>query len=281
MLKRILYAESGVGKTQEMVAVLKELPIFSKTQVTVLNVLKPQITTEEEIVQLEAAKVLLTEVSESLKSKEIKVESKIISGEPKDIVCQMAQSIDADLIILGSRGLGRLVAILLNSLSQYVFQLSDRSMLIVKDDVYVKKIKKVMVAVNESPAAKYALELTLNLIQDYQSCEVILVRISSNLKQKDLALSKSEMEKDEILAPAMERVKRMGISCRCILRAGKPAQQICNLVEELNIDLLAVGSPERRPDVAKTLPDFDRLFGSSLSDYVRVNANCPVLLARK
>jgi len=281
MLKRILIAESGVGKTQEMLAVLKELPIFYRTQVTILHVLKPQITTEAEIIKLEAAKALVTRVSDRLKSNDIKVESQIIPGEPKDVVCQVAQSIDANLIILGSRGLGRLLAILLNSLSQYVFQLSDRSMLIVKDDVYVKKIKKVMVALNESPAAKYALELTLNLIQDYQDCELILVRINSDLKQNSLPLSKSQIEKDEILAPAKARAKKMGISCRCVIRAGKPARLICNLVEELNIDLLAVGSPERRPEVAKTLPDIDRLFGSSLSDYVRVNANCPVLLARK
>jgi len=47
------------------------------------------------------------------------------------------------------------------------------------------------------------------------------------------------------------------------------------------VDLLFLGSPDRRPSVAKSLPDLDRLLGSSLSDYVRVNANCPVLLARR
>jgi len=43
---------------------------------------------------------------------------------------------------------------------------------------------------------------------------------------------------------------------------------------------LILGSPDRRPSIAKTLPDLDRLLGASLSDYVRVYANCPVLLAR-
>ncbi len=281
MLKRILYAESGTGKTQEMLAVLKELPRISKTEITLLHVLKPQITTEAEIIQQEEAKSLLARITNSFKLDAIKISRLLIPGEPKDVVCQVARSLDADLIILGSRGLGRFVAIILNSLSQYVFQLSDRSMLIVKDDVYVKKIKRVMVALNSSPAAKYALELTLDLIQDYQGCELILVRINSDLKLEQLPISRSQIEKDEILAPALARAKRSRINCRCLLRAGKPARVICNLVEELNIDLLAVGSPERRPQVAKTLPDLDRLFGSSLSDYLRVNANCPVLLARK
>jgi len=281
MLKRILYAESGTGKTQEMLAVLKELPRISQTEITLLHVLKPPITTEAEIVQEKEAKELLTKVINDLKLDEIKVSSLLITGEPKDVVCEVAQSIDADLIILGSRGLGRISAILLNSLSQYVFQLTDRSMLIVKDDVYVTTIKRVMVALNESAAAKYALELSLDLLQDYPGCELILVRIDSDLKSDKLSLSRSQMENDSILAPALARAKKMGINCRCLLTGGKPGRQICKLVEKLKIDLLAIGSPERRPEVAKTLPDFDRLFGSSLSDYLRVNADCPVLLARK
>ncbi len=64
-------------------------------------------------------------------------------------------------------------------------------------------------------------------------------------------------------------------------RQGKPGEQLCKLVDDYNVDLLLLGSPDRRPSVAKSLPDLDRLLGTSLSDYVRVNVNCPVLLARK
>jgi nucleotide-binding universal stress UspA family protein len=72
----------------------------------------------------------------------------------------------------------------------------------------------------------------------------------------------------------------MGVNYRCIVTGGRPAEQLCKLVDEYNIDLLVLGSPDRRPSIAKSLPDLDRLLGTSLSDYVRVNANCPVLLAR-
>ena len=281
MLKRILFAESGKGKTQEMLEILKELPKIRKTEITILHALKPQITTEEEIAQREEGSLLLARIANDLNLDRNNVSSLLLEGEAKDIVCQVAQSSDADLIILGSRGLKRFKAILFNSVSQYVFQLTDRSMLIVKDDVYVKKIKRVMVGLNESPTAEYALELTLNLLQNYAGCELILVRVNSDLKPNSPTLSRAEMENDSILAPALARVKRMGINCRCLLTAGEPAQQICDLVEQLNIDLLAIGSQERRPLFAKSLPDFDRLLGFSISDYLRVNAKCPVLLARK
>jgi nucleotide-binding universal stress UspA family protein len=62
--------------------------------------------------------------------------------------------------------------------------------------------------------------------------------------------------------------------------ASKPGPAICRIAEKTKADLLVLGSPERRPSIAKGLPDLDRLLGTSLSDYVRVYANCPVLLAR-
>ena len=42
-----------------------------------------------------------------------------------------------------------------------------------------------------------------------------------------------------------------------------------------------MGSPDRRPSVARNLVDIDRLLGSSVSDAVRIQADCPVLFVRK
>ena len=61
-------------------------------------------------------------------------------------------------------------------------------------------------------------------------------------------------------------------------RNGNPAQEICAAVEDGNSDLLVLASPDRRPSVARNLVDLDKLLGSSISDYVRVKAPCPVLL---
>ena len=72
----------------------------------------------------------------------------------------------------------------------------------------------------------------------------------------------------------------MGVSYKAIAPEGKPGERICQVAEELNVDLLMLGSPERRPSIAQGLPDLDRLLGQSLSDYVRVYANCPVMLVR-
>ncbi|MGF1478805.1 MAG: universal stress protein [Cyanophyceae cyanobacterium] len=280
MLKKILYAESGTGNTQEMLKVLMDLPAIKNASLTILHAVPPQITSEAVTEKWEAGGTIVANTIKSLNLDPSNISTILRQGEPKDIVCQVADEIDADLIVIGSRGLKRLEAILQNSVSQYVFQLTNHPMLLVKDDIYVKKIKRIMVALDKSEAAQSSLELALFLLKDYPNCELILARINPDLDPDLLPLSKSEMEANPVLAPAIAQVKRFGIPYRCVVTGGKPGVQICQLAEEYNVDLLMLGSPDRRPSVAKSLPDLDRLLGTSLSDYVRVNANCPVLLTR-
>jgi nucleotide-binding universal stress UspA family protein len=281
MLKKILYADSGPRNSQQVLKVLMDLPAIASAKIAVAHVIPPQITKEEETEKLEEAEKLVAEVIKDANLQPHLVEKVIRQGEPKDTILKIAEEVDADLIIMGSRGLGRLESILSNSISQYVFQLADRSMLLVKDDVYVKKIKRVMVAMDKAKAAQYALDVALKLLQGYKEAELFLTRVNPDLKKDLLPLSKAEMDNNPILAPAAAKAQKMGIPHRCIVTGGRPGEEICNLVEEYNIDLLLLGSPERRPSIAKTLPDLDRLLGTSLSDYVRVKADCPVLLARQ
>lgn len=281
MLNKILYADSGTGNTQEMLKALLDIPAIKKANLALLHVVPPQITSEAVAAKWEEGGKLIADVIKNIEPDPAKISTILRQGEPKDTVCEVAEEIQADLIIMGSRGLKRLEAILGNSVSQYVFQLTSRPMLLVKDDIYVKKIKRVMVAMDKSEPAQYALELALYLLKDYRDAELILARVNPDLKPELLPLSKTEMENNPIIAPAALKAKNLGISYRCVVTGGKPGEQLCSLVDDYNVDLLMIGSPDRRPSIAKNLPDLDRLLGTSLSDYVRVNANCPVLLARK
>lgn len=279
MFNKVLYADSGADNAQDMLKILLELPATQNSQLTILRVISPKTTQEESAAQ-EQAESKIEELISKLGINSIQATSRVEEGEAKTTVLKVAQEIDADLIIMGSRGLGKLQSILSNSVSQYVFQLTDRSMLLVKDDIYVKKLKRVMVAMDKSPAASYALDTALSLLQGYQDAEVFLTRVNPDL-DPNLPLSSEDMENNPILAPAIAKVKRMGLNYKCLVTGGRPAQTICNLAEARNIDLLVLGSPERRPSIAKNLPDIERLLGSSLSDYLRIKAPCPVLLARQ
>ncbi len=282
MIEKILLADSGTGQSEAMLKFLMDIPSVQSASVTVLHVVPPQVTAESMTYKWEEGGKTLARAIQSLNLDSGKTTAMLREGDPKDIVCRVAEEIDTDLIIMGSRGLKRLQSILENSVSQYVFQLASRPMLLVKDDIYVKRIRKVLVAVDKSESAQQSVKMAIALVKDIPSGQLILVHANPDLKGKlDEQLSATaNAEQDPVLAPAIAEAKRMGIKYQCVAPQGKPGARICELADDMSVDLLVLGSPEGRPSIAKGLPDLDRLLGQSLSDYVRVYANCPVLLVR-
>lgn len=280
MIEKILLADSGTGHSEEMLKALMEIPSIGRASVTVLHVVPEQVTSEAMSQRWEEGGTLLGKAVESLKLDPNRVSAILRQGDPKDVVLKVADEIDADLIIMGSRGLKRLVSILENSVSQYVFQLTSRPMLLVKDDIYVRKLSRITVAIDKSEAAKQCLNLALFLLRDIQGGQLNLVNVSADPKVTTDKTG-AEAEKDPVFASAIADAKRLGVNYRCIVAAGsKAGEAICRVAENVRTDLLMLGSPDRRPSIAKGLPDLDRLLGTSLSDYVRVYANCPILLTR-
>ena len=281
MIEKILLASSGPGNTETMFKALLEIPMIQRSQVTVLKVVPPKITSDKMDDQRSGDEQQLSETITRLGIESSKVTPLLREGDPKDIVCRVADEIDASLIIMGSRGLGGLMAILKNSVSQYVFQLSSRPMLLVKDDLYsIRPIKRVLVALDKSDMARESLKVAISLIRDIKDSELIFVHTLSNLRSSIDEAINAKPETDPVLAPAIAEAKRYRINYRCVAPEGQPGKRICQLADELNVNLLILGSPDRRPSIAKGLPDIDRLLGGSLSDYVRINAPCPVLLTR-
>jgi nucleotide-binding universal stress UspA family protein len=277
MIQKILIAVAGLGKCEQMLKMLMEIPSIQRASVTILHVVTPQVTAELMAEKLTAGGKILADAIEYLKLDPSKVNVRLKQGDPKDTVCQIAEEEDVDLIIMGSRGLNRLESILSNSVSQYVFQLTSRPMLLIKDDIYIKQINRIMVGYDNSIPAQESLKLALFLLRDIKGSQLLITQIKANQK---LADAPGKPEQDPIFAPAINEAKKQGVEYKCIVAAGNPGKELCNAAEEFNADLVMIGSPDRRPSIAKNLPDLDRLLGNSVSDYVRVKAPCPVLLTR-
>lgn len=273
MISKILIAVAGLGKCEEMLNMLLEIPSVERAFVTLLHVVPAKSSAGDMAEKLEKGGQILAEAVKALNLPPEQVNVRLRQGDPKNIVCEVADEEGSDLIIMGSRGLRGLKAVLDNSVSQYVFQLTSRPMLLIKDDIYVKRLNRIMVALDGSPAAKYCLDLAIFLAKDIKGAQLILSHINPNTPIDN-------PEADPVLAPAIMAAKQMGINYRCMTSSGKAGPEICRVAEEVNADLLIIGSPDRRPSIARGVVDLDRLLGNSQSDYVRVNATCPILLAR-
>jgi nucleotide-binding universal stress UspA family protein len=278
MIERILLADSGTGHSEEMLKALMSIPSMQRAMITVLHVVPPQVSAMAMEAQWKEGEVLVQSAVDRLGLDAAHVTTVLRSGDPKDVVCQVAEETNTDLIIMGSRGLkSRLWSIVENSVSQYVFQLSPRPMLMVQDDLYVRPIQRVTVAMDKSDPAQKSLELAMFLLRDLPGSKLNLVHIDPNAK---VEVSGAAAERDAVLMPAIAMAKRYGIDYRAIVGTGDAGKTICRMAEEARTDLLLIGSPDRRPSIGKSLPDIDRLLGSSLSDYVRTHATCPVLMTR-
>ena len=130
-----------------------------------------------------------------------------------------------------------------------------------------------MVSIDGSVSANNCLELAINLVSGAKDVEILLARV---VKRKEDVNANN----DPALAEASAKLKRLGIPSRSLIGFGDVGKEICKMADDANATLLMIGSPDRRPSIARSLPDLDRLLGASVSDYVRVNATCPVLLTR-
>jgi nucleotide-binding universal stress UspA family protein len=277
MIQKILIAVAGLGKCEQMLKMLMEIPSVQRANVTILHVVSPQVTAELMAEKLTAGGKILADAIEYLKLDPAKVNVRLKQGDPKDTVCEIAEEENSDLIIMGSRGLSRLESILSNSVSQYVFQLTSRPMLLVNDDVNIKHINRIMVGYDNSIPAQQSLKLALFFLRDIKGSQLLITQVKADKKSAETL---TKPEQDPIFAPAINEAKKQGVAYKCIVTAGNPGKEICKAAEEFHADLVMIGSPDRRPSVAKNLPDLDRLLGNSLSDYVRVKTPCPVLLTR-
>ncbi len=271
MFLNILVADSGKGHVESMVKMMQQVPSLAAARFTLLHILDVQ-GKQSLSHGMERGARLLAQAIDAMDLKPAMVSTVLRQGDIKQTVLAVADEINADLIVMGSRGMGRLQSILANSASQYVFQLSRRPMLLVRDDLYIRHPNRLLVAVDGTGASDRTLQLACDLVRGVNGMSLRVIHVSNQRKGSQLA--------ERVLERAALRARRLGVIVETEVRSGEAAKEICSAAQDNNSDLLVLNSPDRRPSVARNLVDLDKLLGTSISDYVRVKAPCPVLLVR-
>jgi nucleotide-binding universal stress UspA family protein len=277
VFRTLLIADSGTGHVEEMVRMLRTIPPCRQAKVYLLHVISEQGRDDVEVHRQRAQELIQAAVG-SMGLQPEEVVSLVREGDTKQTVLSVADEVNADLIVMGSRGLNRLQSILSNSASQYVFQLSTRPMLLVRDDIYVRAINRVMVTVDGTGVGDDAVQLACELVREIPGGTLTGVHVS----RQDIVPSRGgRTPADEVLTKAVNRARNMGVNLQPMHKTGDIGRRVCEAAAEAKADLLVIASQDRRPLVAKGLVDLDRLLGSSVSDYIRVHSPAPVLLVRE
>jgi nucleotide-binding universal stress UspA family protein len=277
VFRNVLIANSGKGHVEEMVRMLRDIPAVRQARLNLLHVVPEQVG-ESFTEHSQKAAGIAAEAVQRLGLNPSDVNTIIRQGDTKQTVLQVADEINCDLIVMGSRGMSRLQSILSNSASQYVFQLSTRPMLLVRDDLYIRHINRVLVTIDGTGVGDDALKLACELVREIPGGILTGVHVS----RQDITPSRGgKSPSDLVLEKAVQRARGFGVELQPIHRSGDIGRTVCNAADEIKADLLVIASQDRRPVVAKSLVDIDRLLGSSVSDYIRVHAPAPVLLVRE
>ena len=143
MLKKILIATDGSPSARRAVELGLELaedegaqPIFvhvapTKDVLPVAGIGMVPVTVPHELTWADRAP--LDEAVELAEERGLDAETKLLTGDPAREIVAYADEVDADLIVVGSRGHGAISSALLGSVSRGVLQGTTRPVLIVRE----------------------------------------------------------------------------------------------------------------------------------------------------
>ncbi|XP_024992815.1 uncharacterized protein LOC112526666 [Cynara cardunculus var. scolymus] len=159
---------------------------------------------------------------------------------------------------------------------------------------------KVLVAVDESEGSLYALQWALQNIplhrqstaapvEEEEPPAITVVHVQLPFQQPytanpvgpvlfatpavmDSVKKAQEHSSAEVLSRASELCKQHMIKAETMVVRGNPKEMIVEATEQMNVDLLVVGS--------RGLGQIKRAFLGSVSDYCAHHATCPVLIVR-
>ncbi|WP_103668869.1 universal stress protein [Pseudanabaena sp. BC1403] len=101
MFKTVLFPLNRSQETRQAVAVAIDLVQKYQSQLYVLSVADPDTTDSDR----ESSRELIKEIEAYFAEAGIVVKSKIAEGKTAFVICDFADEINADLIVMGSRGM--------------------------------------------------------------------------------------------------------------------------------------------------------------------------------
>jgi nucleotide-binding universal stress UspA family protein len=242
---------------------------------------------------LEAARQFTQDIAARLERKfpDCKVLSEAIFGDSKESILARVEEWPADLVVAGSHGRHGLPRLFLGSVSQTILLYSKCSTLIARYQRAHEGIpefdKNILVAIDDTPHSKSALDWVLNMPWPGDACFSLLSVVPPLVdKYSDgidaLNLSKFSGDRVEVkkaaqnfLADSAERLKaKVGAkNVTVALREGDPAEVILFDANNWRAGLVVVGSRSRG--------HMTRFFLGSVSQEVVLQAPCPVEVVKR
>ncbi|MDE3112336.1 MAG: universal stress protein [Chloroflexota bacterium] len=289
---RILFATDGSATADVALDMLLALPLRASDHVTVLAVPVHSYTgvgidgtgmyfaeiAEEETA---AARRLASTVREKVGAKGVPTKARIDEGSVAQTIIEVARSEGAGVIVMGSRGLGRIAALVLGSTARAVSRHSPIPVLVARERREAPR--RILVAADGSDDAYVAVR-TLAALPLPKHLEVTLLHVlperatptahgDASAEQLQATVERCDREDALDILSRAGKLLPEGVQVRMELERGRPAERILEVAAGSGSDLVVIGARGR------SLRGEGFLQGST-TDELLENAHCAVLVAR-
>jgi len=211
------------------------------------------------------------------------VETSAISGRAGDAIVSLAEQVEADIIVVGSRGHGTIETMLLGSVSSEILDHAHVPVLVARSHT----IERVVFAWDGSERAQAALpaltewglfeaaHVDVLSVADAQPpwwVKAGLVSDETAAETYHAAAEPSRQQHEEMAGHMAKELRTAGLDATPETREGDPAEIIVAFAEAHEDDLIVLGSHGRT--------GLRRLLMGGVARNVLLHAHCSVLLAR-
>ena len=225
-----------------------------------------------------------------MKDEDVQWEPLVLEGHPSSRIVQIADELDADIVVVATHGRSALRRLFLGSVTHELLHTLKRPLLIVREGSREGPgaagreldIQKMVVGCDFSANGELAVSYASSLAQELQA-ELCLLHVLEPWAYQDLVPSTKGMAEDlraavrgvieNRMAKLVDREARSWVRVRTVIASGKPSAEIVTFAEREHADLVVVGS--------SGMGAIGRLLVGSTAEAVVRHATVPVLVVRE
>ncbi|KGK42631.1 hypothetical protein LH51_05795 [Nitrincola sp. A-D6] len=262
MFKHILVAVDFSPAWPLLKQRLESLSAWGAEQMTLIYVLSSRYPATPEETHRPYYEAKLAELISDLSSLGVNVDSRVLSGEPGAVLTETAQTLKADLLLMGCRGHNRLHEFFLGSTALDAARLTKCPLWLepVAEDQISTDFDLLMLATDGSSLVAGAETLTGRLAPRFQRCMAVTAACASEGCEREIADAQSHLDK---LAGCIEGLETKILN-------GDPRRVIVSEAKHEGADLIVIGKRGRNP-----IQEF--VLGSS-AEAISREAHCAVLI---
>ena len=217
-----------------------------------------------------------------LRQSGLDAEARLVSATGPEAILHVANELDADLIVTGTRGHTGFKHLLLGSTAEEIVRTAHRAVLSVHpgDAVPDPGHLRILLPTDFSDDAELALGLAIDLVTNGAAdCSLSLVHILhtpimlapvvGDTAMREVFMEEAREKANHGLERIADELRRKGYTVEAIVREGDPADTLADIAREKNASLIAMGT--------RGMTGLKRIVHGSVADRTVRHANCPVL----